>query len=39
MDLEQAIRLCKTIGECEVGTMRKIAINTLIEEIQKMKAQ
>lgn len=33
MDLEEAIRYCRTIGECEVGTIRKMAINRLIDEI------
>lgn len=35
MDLEEAIRQCRTIGECEVGTIRKMAINRLIDEILK----
>lgn len=36
MDLEYAINLCLTIGECEVGTFRKQAILRLIEEIRKI---
>lgn len=36
MDLEYAIRVCRTIGECEVGTIRKQAINRLIDEVLKM---
>lgn len=35
MDLDEAIRYCRTIGECEVGTIRKMAINRLIDEILK----
>lgn len=35
MSLEEAIRLCLTIGECEVGTMRKLAIQRLIEECKE----
>lgn len=35
MDLKEAIRLCLTIGECEVGTMRKLAIQRLIEECRE----
>ena len=35
MDLDYAIKLCRSIGECEVGTIRKIAINRLIEEVEK----
>lgn len=35
MDLDEAIRICQTIGECEVGTIRKMAIQTLIDEISK----
>lgn len=33
MDLEEAIRHCRTIGECEVGTIRKMAINILIDYV------
>ena len=36
MDLEYAIKVCKTIGECEVGTIRKQAITRLIDEVLKM---
>ena len=35
MDLDEAIRICRTIGECEVGTIRKMAINRLIDELSK----
>ena len=35
MDLEEAIRYCRSICECEVGTIRKMAINRLIDEILK----
>ena len=35
MDLDYAIKLCRSIGECEVGTIRKMAINRLIEEVEK----
>ena len=37
MDIDEAIRQCRTIGECEVGTIRKIAINRVIEELQKLR--
>lgn len=33
MDLDYAIKLCRNIGECEVGTIKKQAINRLIDEI------
>lgn len=35
MDLYEAIRQCKTIGECEVGTIRKMAISMVIQELEK----
>ena len=35
VDLNEAIKQCRTIGECEVGTIRKMAINRLIEEVEK----
>ena len=35
MDLEYAIRLCKSIGECEIGTIRKKAIRMVVEELEK----
>ena len=35
MDLQEAIRLCQTIGECEVGTIRKLAIQRLIDECKE----
>lgn len=35
MTIEEAIRICRTIGECEVGTIRKVAISTLIDEVLK----
>ena len=35
MDIDEAIRICQTIGECEVGTIRKIAISTMIEWIKQ----
>lgn len=35
MELDYAIRLCKSIGECEVGTIKKQAINTVIDELLK----
>ena len=35
MNLDYAIRLCRTIGECEVGTIRKEAINRVLEELEK----
>lgn len=33
MDLNYAIKLCRSIGECEVGTIKKQAINRVIDEI------
>lgn len=33
MDLDYAIKLCRSIGECEVGTIKKQAINRIIDEI------
>ncbi len=36
MDLEYAIKLCRSIGECEVGTLKKQAINRVIDELLKM---
>ena len=33
MELEYAIRLCKSIGECEVGTIKKQAINMVVNEL------
>lgn len=33
MDLEYAIKLCRSIGECEVGTIKKQAINRVIDEL------
>lgn len=35
MDLDYAIKQVKTIGECEVGTIRKEAINRILEELEK----
>ena len=35
MELEYAIRLCLTIGECEVGTIKKLAIRHVLEELEK----
>ena len=35
MDLDYAIKLVRSIGECEVGTMKKIAINRVLEELYK----
>lgn len=37
MDLDYAIKQVKTIGECEVGTIRKEAINRILEELEKYK--
>lgn len=37
MDLDEAIRICQTIGECEVGTIRKKAILRLIDEAKLSK--
>ena len=39
MDLDYAIRLCRTIGECEVGTIKKMAIDRIISEIEKSRNQ
>ena len=39
MDLDYAIRLCRTIGECEVGTIKKMAIDRLISEIENRNQQ
>lgn len=39
MDLDYAIQQCKTIGECEVGTIRKMAISRLIAEIEERRSQ
>lgn len=39
VDLDYAIRLCRTIGECEVGTIKKMAIERLITEIEKSRNQ
>lgn len=36
MDLNYAIKLCRSIGECEVGTLKKQAINRVIDELLKM---
>lgn len=35
MDLEYAIKLVRSIGECEVGTIKKMAINRVLEELYK----
>lgn len=35
MDLEYAIKICRSIGECEVGNIRKQAINRIIDELLK----
>ena len=32
-DLEYAIKLCRSIGECEVGTIKKLAINRVVDEL------
>ena len=34
MNIVEAVRHAQTIGECEVGTIRKIAIQTMIDEIK-----
>ena len=35
MDLEYAIKLARSIGECEVGVLKKQAINMIIDELLK----
>lgn len=35
MDLEYAIKLVRSIGECEIGTIKKMAINRVLEELNK----
>lgn len=35
MTIDEAIRIASTIGECEVGTIRKVAISTMIEWIKQ----
>lgn len=35
MDLDYAIKLCRSIGECEVGNIKKQAINKVIDELLK----
>lgn len=35
MTIDEAIRIASTIGECEVGTIRKTAITTMIEWIRQ----
>lgn len=37
MNLEYAIKLCRSIGECEVGTIKKQAINRVLDEISQIK--
>jgi hypothetical protein len=37
MNIDEAIRIVKSIGECEVGTIRKLAINTIIAELEKLR--
>lgn len=37
MDIEEALRIATTIGECEVGTIRKTAISTMIDWIKQQK--
>ena len=34
MNIVEAVKHAQTIGECEVGTIRKIAIQTMIDEIK-----
>lgn len=33
MSLQYAIQLCRSIGECEIGTIRKQAISRIIDEL------
>ena len=33
MDLNYAIKLCRSIGECEVGNIKKQAINRVVDEL------
>lgn len=35
MDLDYAIKLCRSIGECEVGNIKKQAINMVVDELLK----
>lgn len=35
MDLEYAIKLVRSIGECEVGTIKKMAINMVLKELEE----
>lgn len=37
MDLDYAIRLVKSIGECEVGTIKKMAINMVVSELERLR--
>ena len=39
MSIDEVIRQLKTIGECEVGTIRKISISRAIEELEKLRKQ
>lgn len=34
MTIDEALRIASTIGECEVGTIRKMAISTMIDWIK-----
>lgn len=37
MNIVEAVKYAQTIGECEVGTIRKMAIQTMIDEIKLSK--
>ena len=36
MDIEYAIKLCRTIGECEIGTIKKMALNMIIDKLEEL---